>query len=137
MNIIPWVGVLYTNLSSETVGSIAFSEIFPDDGSSSADNIQEKLDNWYNDLSKPLQKKLEDTYNKLSDGLATGAENIQNSSIQYEMQKTIDKPFNLIIGGQYQYNLRWQVRGEAQILGDRFGGLISLNYRFGIKGKTL
>ena len=31
---------------------------------------------------------------------------------------------------------RWQLRAEAQLLGDRTAGLFSLNYRFGIKGKN-
>lgn len=133
MNIIPWVGVLYTSLNSQTVGSIDASEVF--DGTS-VGGLQEDLDSWYNGLSAPQQKLYENVYNKLSDGLNNIGSNLGNSTIQYEMKKSIDHPFNLIIGGQYQYNLRWQIRGEAQILGDRFGGLISLNYRFGIKGKN-
>jgi hypothetical protein len=136
MNIIPWVGVLFTNLNSETLGSISFKEVFPDSDGSKITELQTKLDDWYNGLGTPAQKVFEDAYNKLSDGLENVSENAGNSTIQYEMKKSIDHPFNLIIGGQYQVNLRWQVRGEAQIFGDRFGGLLSLNYRFGIKGKN-
>lgn len=133
MNIIPWVGVLFTNLNSETVGSINASEVF--DGSSIG-GLQEELDTWYNALSESQQKLFENAYNKLSEGLDNVSNNLENSTIQYEMKKSIDHPFNLIIGGQYQVNLKWQIRAEAQILGDRFGGLVSLNYRFGIKGKN-
>lgn len=133
MNIIPWVGVLFTNLNSETVGSIDANEVF--DGSAIG-GVQEDLDSWYNDLSPAKQKLYENAYNKLSAGLDNVGSNLEESTIQYEMKKGIDHPFNLIIGGQYQVNLRWQIRGEAQILGDRFGGLLSLNYRFGIKGKN-
>jgi hypothetical protein len=136
MNIIPWVGVLFTNLNSETVGSIAFSEVFPDSDGSTIEGLQNDLDSWYNALSPAKQKLFEDAYTKLSDGLENVGENTGNSTIQYEMKKDIDHPFNLIIGGQYQYNLKWQLRAEAQVLGDRFGGLVSLNYRFGIKGKN-
>ena len=131
-----WCGGLYTNLNSQTIGAISFTDVFPDAGSG-IDELQTNLDNWYNGLT-PLQQNLyEELYNKVSDGLSDIEENIPNSTIHYQMQKKIERPFNLIIGGQYQVNLRWQLRGEAQLLGDRFGGLISLNYRFGLRGKNL
>jgi hypothetical protein len=136
MNLVIWCGGLFTNLNSETVGNIQFTEVFPD-AEQSVQDLQDQLDTWYNGLTPPKQNLYEDVYNKLSDGLSNVSENISTSSIQYQMKKKIDKPFNLIIGGQYQYSLRWQLRGEAQILGDRFGGLVSLNYRFGIKGKNM
>lgn len=133
MNIIPWVGVLFTNLNSETLGSINANEVF---NGSTIDGLQEDLDAWYNALSPAKQKLFENAYNKVSDGLDNVSSSLETATIQYEMKKSIDHPFNLIIGGQYQINLRWQIRGEAQVLGDRFGGLFSLNYRFGIKGKN-
>lgn len=136
MNLVIWTGCLFTNLNSETVGSISFTEVFPE-AEQSIQDLQTQLDGWYNGLPPAKQKLYEGVYNGLSNGLTNVSENLPNSSIQYQMQKKIDRPFNLIIGGQYQYSLRWQLRGEAQILGDRFGGLLSLNYRFGIKGKNM
>jgi hypothetical protein len=135
MNIVPWVGVLFTNLNSATVGSIAVSEVFPGAGSQ-IDEIQGKLDDWYNGLTPPKQNAFEELYNNLTEGLSAVGNNLPGSTIKYSMKKTIERPFNLIIGGQWQINQRYQVRGEAQILGDRIGGLFSLNYRFGVKGKT-
>jgi hypothetical protein len=136
MNVVLWTGGLYTNLNSETVGAISFTEVFPNADESAAE-LQAKLDDWYNNLTPVKQDLFEEIYNDISNGLDDVVENIDNSTIRYSMQKSIERPFNLIIGGQYQYNLRWQFRGEAQILGDRFGGLISVNYRFGLKGKNL
>jgi len=135
MNFVPWVGILFTNLNNETVGSINASDVFPG-GGSQIDEIQSNLDNWYNGLTPVKQKAFEDLYNNLSDGLDNIGENGGNSTIQYSMQKKIDKPFNMIIGGQWQINLRYQIRAEAQFLGDRTGVVVSLNYRFGIKGKN-
>ncbi|HEY9115805.1 MAG TPA: hypothetical protein VIN10_13995 [Bacteroidales bacterium] len=135
MNIVPWVGVLFTNLSNETVGSISSSEVFPG-GGSQIDELQGKLDGWYDGLTPVKQKLYEDLYNNISDGLTNISENAGNSTIQYSMQKSIDRPYNMIIGGQWQINQRYQIRAEAQFLGDRTGGLLSFNYRFGIKGKN-
>jgi len=135
MNIVPWVGVLFTNLNNETVGSISASEVFPD-GGSQIDELQGKLDTWYGGLTPAKQKLYEDLYNNISDGLTNISENAGNSTIQYSMQKSIDRPYNMILGGQWQINQRYQVRAEAQFLGDRTGGLLSFNYRFGIKGKN-
>jgi hypothetical protein len=134
-NFIIWTGVLFTNLNSETVGNIPFSEVFPN-SSESPGKLQGKLDAWYEELSPAKQVLYEDLYNGISDGLSSVGENVSNSTIQYEMQKNIDRPFNMILGGQYQINLRWQLRAEAQFLGDRTGALLSLNYRFRVKGKN-
>jgi hypothetical protein len=135
MNIVPWVGVLFTNLNNETVGSISVSEVFPGAGSE-IDEVQGQLDTWYGSLSPPQQKLYENLYNNISEGLTNISENAGNSTIQYSMQKTIEQPYNMIIGGQWQINQRYQVRAEAQFLGDRTAGLLSFNYRFGIKGKN-
>jgi hypothetical protein len=135
MNIVIWTGALYTNLNSETVGAINLIDVFPDAGQK-VEELQMNLDDWYNNLTPAKQEFFAEEYQNLSDGLTDVGENVENSTIHYQMQKSIEHPFNMIIGGQYQYNLRWQLRGEAQFLGDRFGGLISVNYRFGIKGKN-
>ena len=135
MNLVPWVGVLFTNLNSETVGKIKVSEVFPDAGAG-VEDLQVRLDEWYNGLTPPKQNALEELYNDLSNGLTEISEDMPNSTISYSMQKTIEQPFNMIVGGQWQINQRYQIRGEAQFLGDRAGGLISFNYRFGIKGKN-
>lgn len=136
MNLVIWCGGLYTNLNSETAGEIALGDVFPEAGAA-IDDIQTQVDDWYNGLSPAKQQLFAETYGRIKDGLDNVSNNIPTSTIQYEMQKKIEHPFNLIIGGQYQINLRWQLRGETQFLGDRVGGLISVNYRFGIRGKNM
>jgi len=42
----------------------------------------------------------------------------------------------MLLGAQWQINHRWQLRAEAQVLGDRTAGLFSVNYRFGVRGKN-
>lgn len=62
---------------------------------------------------------------------------MDESTIRYEMEKSIERPLNLIIGAQWQISPEWQLRGEAQIFGDRCIGLLFINYRFGLKGHNL
>jgi hypothetical protein len=52
--------------------------------------------------------------------------------VSYALKKRPTKNWNMLIGGQYQFNKRWQIRSEAGFLGGRGQLLLSGNYRFGI-----
>jgi hypothetical protein len=135
-NWVLWTGAMHTELSSETVGRINLTEVFPN-ATEQIGQWQTGLDDWYTGLPPVLQNRFEDQYNRLSDGLTELENGVDNGVIRYEMQKVIPQPWNLLFGVQYQPNKRWQFRAEWQTLGDRDGALLSLNYRFGIPGKTL
>jgi hypothetical protein len=64
--------------------------------------------------------------NNLSDAEGDG-------TIHYKLLKEPVQEWNVIIGGQYQYNPKWQLRAEGGIIGNRKSLLISVNYRFGFK----
>ena len=135
LNVTIWAGAMYTNFNSETVGSITATELAPD----APGRIDEMIDNlnvWYDNLSPADQIKYYIPYNKLNNGLENLQDNVTNGYISYAFEKKINNPWNMLIGAQWQINYRWQVRAEAQFLGDRTAGLFSLNYRFGIKGKN-
>ena len=136
MNVVLWGGIMYSRLNGETKGRIGFKEVFPG-APGKIDEIQTDLDGWYNDLTLQDQLKYKIVYERVSQGLDDAKTGVETSSIQYEMQKSFDNPWNLIVGGQWQINYRWQFRTEAQLLGDRTAGLFSLNYRFGLKGRNL
>ena len=130
-NIVIWGGAAYTYVAAETVGSIGGSEIFPEIG----DNIDEKrmeLDTWYanfGDNPPESVTKIYDGMNGVYDNIENG---VNSSSIQYSMTKKALGPINFVLGMQYQLNLHWQLRLEAQMLGGRTTGLVSMNYRFGL-----
>lgn len=135
MNITLWLGSMYTNFNSNTMGSIKVTELAPN-APAKIDEMIDDLNNWYNDLSPVDQIKYYVPYTKLSDGLNNLQNGISNGYIRYTFDKKIDSPWNMLVGVQWQINYRWQARAEAQFLGDRTAGLFSLNYRFGIKGKN-
>jgi hypothetical protein len=130
-NIVVWVGGAYTYVAAETKGSIGGSEIFP----GAVENIDQKqmeLDDWYNglgdnppDIATRVYTNMTQFYTDLKDG-------VEGSSIQYSMTKKALGPINFVLGLQYQINLDWQIRAEAQMLGGRSSGLLSLNWRFGL-----
>jgi len=135
MNISFWTGYIYSYFNGDTEGSIDAVELAPD-APGRIDEMQGDLDNWYNDLP-PLQQTLyENLYNRLGTGLSALKDGVENGYIRYSFNKSIENPWNMLLGAQWQINYRWQIRAEAQFLGDRTAGLFSLNYRFGIKGKN-
>ena len=135
MNISLWAGVSYSHFNGETNGTISTFELAPD-APAKIEDMQSDLNTWYNGLSPAEKIKYSLVYNKLNEGLTNLSEAITDGYIRYSFNKKISKPWNMLCGIQWQINYRWQLRSEAQFLGDRTAGLFSLNYRFGIKGKN-
>jgi hypothetical protein len=134
-NWVVWTGVMRTSLNSETKGQISMDEVFPDLDQRVGGWI-DGLDQWYDALSPVKQALYEGPYEALRGQLENAEMGADDGVIRYQMQKVIPNPWNLLIGVQYQLNPSWQFRAEYQGLGDREGGLLSVNYRFGIRGKT-
>lgn len=135
MNVSFWTGYMYTYFNGDTEGAIDVLELSPD-APGRIDEMLGSLNNWYNDLP-PLQQTLyENLYNRLGTGLSGLKDGVENGYIRYSFNKSIENPWNMLLGAQWQINYRWQLRAEAQFLGDRTAGLFSLNYRFGIRKKN-
>jgi len=147
-----WVGGFRVHLNSKTDGSIPLNEVFPpgtlggriEEGLEKVDNAYVQVDTWWNNLSpieqnNPLNKA---KYNKANDLLdrastlliaADGAvSTIENSTVQYAMDKRPADMWNFIVGGQYQFSKHFMVRGEYGFLGSRQQFLAGLQYRFGL-----
>jgi len=120
-----WAGVFYQNIRNDTRGSIAINQIFPDAGSgATVDNLRD----WADDLppaKRVVVNQIIDEIEEFADG-----KNIGESEIDYELQKRVAAPFNLIVGAQYQLNKRWMLRTELGVFGKRSQFLLNLNYRF-------
>lgn len=135
MNVVIWAGSMYSHFNGETTGSINVTDIAPN-APGKIDEMQGDLDTWYDGL-KPAEKILYNgIYTKVSDGFSSLKDNVETGYIRYDMTKKITKPWNMLVGAQWQINYRWQLRTEAQFLGSRTAGMLSLNYRFGINGKN-
>ena len=115
-----------------------------DAGFESIGNSQQQVDAWWNGLSNAQQNNPvnEAKYNAANASLDKAAEiltaadaaasTIESSTVQYAMDKRPKDMWNFIVGGQYQYNKHWMLRGEFGFLGSRTQGMIGLQYRFGL-----
>jgi len=135
MNVVIWTGAMYSHFNGETVGSINVIDIAPD-APGRIDEMQGDLDNWYDGLTPGEKLLYNGIYTKVTDGFTNIKDGVETGYIRYDMTKEITQPWNMLIGAQWQINYRWQFRTEAQFLGSRTAGMLSLNYRFGIKGKN-
>ncbi|HSC52881.1 MAG TPA: hypothetical protein VLC98_04640 [Phnomibacter sp.] len=152
-NIAVWVGGFRVKLKSETAGSLALSDVFPEDGEfqSKIDGAivkvgekQQAVDSWWAGLTPVEQKNpvniakhnaANAVLTRTGDFLAAAdaaAENISNSTVQYSMDKQVKNMWNFIVGSQYQINRHFMLRLEAGFLGSRTQVLGGVQYRFGL-----
>lgn len=153
-NIAIWVGAFRVAIASQTEGSLALSEVFPegggevgvkiDQGIERVEDAQQQVDAWWNDLSQIEQNN---PFNKAKYESATAVltrageilysadqavNTITTSTVQYSMDKTVKDAWNFIVGGQYQINKHFMLRGEVGFLGSRNQVLGGVQYRFGL-----
>jgi hypothetical protein len=123
-----WAGAQYMKLATGTIGSVNLGElsgISPED----KEKAQEEFDNWYNNLPPPLQNEFQNFYEKISGWLS----NDEGIDLLYDFNKKLMHPWNMLVGGQYQFNKHWQVQIEGGFLGSRWQVVTSASYRFGFK----
>jgi hypothetical protein len=152
MNIAVWVGGFRIKLGSETEGSLPLSDLFPVDefqekiaaGYEKVAEAQQNADNWWNSLT-PLEQrnpanvvKYEGANTAIEiaatvvDAAAGGANKIEESTVQYSLDKQQDEMWNFIIGTQFQLNKSFMFRVEYGFLGSRHQFLGGFQYRFRI-----
>jgi len=127
-NIAVWVGAMRIEMQSETVGEVKLRDAFSDDVWNKKQEIVNNYNYWYDNEATQFQQIVADkTIGPIVDELdAREGESI----VQYGIDKQVAQKWNMLVGGQFQFNKRWQLRFEAGILGDRKSFLSSLNYRF-------
>ncbi len=131
-----WVGTMFTKFKGETLGTAYTNQLAPN-APEYVGNMIDDLNEWYDNLS-PLDKlKFKIIHDFLEDGLENIQENIDDTFIDYSIVRTQNRPWNMILGTQLEVADHWKLRTEGQFLGDRVSIMLSLEYRFGIKGKTL
>lgn len=149
-----WAGGFRLAIASGTDGSLALSEVFPegggelgakiDQGMQKVDDAQQQVDTWWAGLSQaqqnnPVNKAKYETANAVLDrageilNAADQAVNtISTSTVQYTMDKQVKDAWNFIVGGQFQFNKHFMIRGEVGFFGSRTQVLGGLQYRFGL-----
>jgi hypothetical protein len=147
-----WVGGFRWSINSGTSGSLPLNEVLNTDnlgarieaGTAKVANAQLQVDTWWNDLTSleqnnPVNKAKYETANRALQAAGNflnaadaAVTNIGNSTVQYSLDKQPKEKWNFIVGGQYQYNKHWMLRGEYGFLGSRRHFFAGLQYRFGL-----
>jgi hypothetical protein len=146
-----WAGGFRVKLNSVTVGSLPLADILPpdfgskvDQGLVRVDESQQEVDTWWAGLSSTEQRNPVNVakYETANEALAKAGEilyaaegainTIENSTVQYSMDKRPKDMWNFIVGTQYQHNKHFMIRGEVGFLGSRTQLMVGLQYRFGL-----
>jgi opacity protein-like surface antigen len=152
-NITVWVGGFRVELSGKTSGSLNISEVIESDGEAQdkvddaidkVGDAQEQVDTWWGNLSPQDQNNPINgaRYERANAALARAGQilsaadaalnTIENSTVQYSMDKQVKDPWNFIVGAQYQLNPNLMVRFEGGFFGSRDQLIAGLQYRFGL-----
>jgi len=115
-----WVGAQFQNLAATTEGSIPLEEALDPDG-----EVQQKVDDWYDGLTN-AQKLL------YGNRVKEAFDNIFDTTVHYRFDKRLEENFNFLFGAQYQFNRKWQLRGEYGAINSKQQLLLSINYAFGL-----
>jgi hypothetical protein len=131
-NLVVLVGASYLGLSRSSDGSYDLAKLVgmtPEKKREAAD----QLDEWYNELTDPAQELLGGIYNGLSGWLRDD----EGSLLYYKFDKSLYYPISMTLGFNYQLNHRINFNGIYTFLGSREQITVSLNYRFGLRGKNI
>jgi hypothetical protein len=114
-----WLGTMFQSLKSGTSGSIKLADVLPPGVDSLFNNYQNQP--WYMALP-PAQKALVDNFvQRLQGGLDT-------TVVSYSLNKKVADPWNLLVGGTFDYGRHWGLRAEFGFVG-RVQALVLANYR--------
>jgi len=151
-NISIWAGGFRVHMNSGTVGSLPLDQFIATDGiDTKIDNgyetigeAQVSVDDWWADLTNLQQNnpaniaKHEAANRSITaagnfvSALDGGVNRLNNSSVQYALDKKQTSQWNFIVGAQFQLNKHWMIRAEYGFLGSRTQGIAGLQYRFGL-----
>ncbi|MBN9299480.1 MAG: hypothetical protein J0I41_20940 [Filimonas sp.] len=133
-NIAVWIGTMGLSVNAETKGEVYLKDVLPDVPQSKIDEIKQSYGNWYNNQPAVKKAVVDRIMQALQDRV--NGNNIDDVKIIYEMDKRPEQKWAGLVGVQYQMNKRWQLRTEANIVGNRSSIMASINYRFlGFKRK--
>jgi len=115
-----WAGTMNQKLVAETKGRIAVADALPEAVRDALVDYQ--TEDWYTSLG-PVQQAIADTImDEVINRYDTGV-------INYELNKAVSTPWNLLIGTNYEVGKRWAFRAEAGLIG-RWSVMMNAVYRF-------
>ena len=132
-NVAFWVGAMRMTIGSGTHGKIKLSDVLPPSLWDRKDEIVADYYDWYNGLGNtPDDIAKRQVADKILTPIVESIDAKDGSgTVSYSLSKKPTHKWNMLIGGQYQIDKKWQLRTEVGFLGERTQVLLSANYRFG------
>jgi len=147
-----WAGGFRVKLNTGTQGSLSVGDLFPTDkweqridtGYMKLEESRQHADDWWNSLSNGEQNKPGNIaryelinsaltrFGGVLDAASQAIGNLDNTTVQYSLDKKPKDMWNFLIGGQLQINRQWMIRAEYGFLTSRHQFIGGLQYRFGL-----
>ena len=147
-----WVGGFRVKINSATNGSLAVGDLFDtqnleskiENGILRVGEARQDVDSWWNGLSpieqnNPVNKAKYATSNRALEAAgnflnaaSSAVNDLEQSTVQYSLDKKQTDLWNFVIGGQYQPNKHLMLRAEVGFLSSRTQVLAGIQYRFGL-----
>ena len=147
-----WVGGFRLNLASATSGSLDLAEVIPvdelqaavDQGIERVGDAQTDVEAWWTALPpaeqlNPVNRARYEAANRALERAGTFLTNLdgalstaESATVQYSLAKSQAQQWNLIVGGQFQWNEHLMFRAEYGFLGSRKQFLGGIQFRFGL-----
>ena len=114
-----WIGTMLQSMKARTEGNINLADV-ADDGTAGrfADYEQSA---WYQALQPRQQAVVDDMVQRLQGGLDT-------TTVSYRLDKKPADPWNMLVGGTFDFGQHWGVRYEVGFIG-RTSVMLMGNYR--------
>jgi hypothetical protein len=134
----PWsnvsimLGTQWLKLNPYSRGSVDISAGLGGSGGDKG-RMQEDLTDWYSELPQKQQATVREFYEALQDGLSGEGDKY----LYYTFDKKLYYPWSMTAAVNYQINRRYILMAMYTFLGSRNQLTVSLNYRFGFKGKNV
>lgn len=119
MRMTAWVGTMFQSMKNATNGSINLADVIPPGTDSLFNNYQNSA--WYQALSPAEQALVDNMVLRLQGRLDT-------TVVNYSLNKKVADPWNMLVGGTFDYGRHWGLRAEIGFIGRR-SALIMANYR--------
>lgn len=124
-----WAGMMNADIATKTDGSILLGEALPPEMLASLDSAYAnyKESEWYAQLPKWQQGAVDQVVSQLD---STKSDR-RNTPVNYNIDKALAQPTNLLVGAQWEINKAWAIRTEFGLVG-RWSALLNLVWRFKI-----
>lgn len=146
-----WIGANYQNYVSDNRGSYDLLNLLPEDREGleylrekfqeMIDGANERYEEWcMMPGNRPKCEILDPVFEQLVDAIQdkiNGVEPPEELRIGYAFNATPQQKWNMLAGIQFHASRRWQFRTEIGFLGERRTYIVSGNYRFGIKRRSI